>query len=313
MRAALLLGVCGVLAGCGGPGSEWVRADGKTTNALEALHGTGPKDVWAVGELGTIIHWNGTAWSVKEAGTSVDLHAVWAVDQANAWAVGEQGVVLKWNGATWSRVDVGSKESLISVWASAPSDVWVVEDSYPYGDGLLHFDGREWKRRVSNARSQPMRVWGTGPSDVWVTLQRDGELMHWTGASWRTETLEIGSYPTCEELGAWGAGDLLVLCDVAYKKRVALKGTGGWKLLPMDEDTLDASYAWNGIWAAGSELWAVGNYGRVHRFDGKAWTEELGEDLDLPDLNDVWGSSGADVWAVGDEGLVIRRASAASP
>ncbi|QRN97532.1 hypothetical protein JRI60_00095 [Archangium violaceum] len=312
MRAAFLLVVCGVLAGCGRPGAEWVRADGKTTSSLEALHGTGPQDIWAVGELGTVIHWNGTAWSVMDTGTKVDLHAVWAVDRANAWAVGEQGVVLRWNGASWSRVDVGSDDKLTGVWASGPSDVWVVEDSLSSG-GLLRFDGKTWTRRsVTGSSSTPVRVWGSGPNDVWVTLEYRDELMHWTGAGWTAERPDIGAHPWCEDLGAGGDGELLTLCKVVTEKRVVLKGPGGWKLLPMDEATLEASYYWAGIWGAGSELWAVGEYGRVHHFDGKEWTEELGEDLDVPDLKDVWGSSGADVWAVGDEGLVIRRTPAES-
>jgi hypothetical protein len=313
MRAACLLAVCCVLAGCGRPGSEWVRADSKTTSSLEALHGTGPDDIWAVGRLGTLLHWNGTSWSVMETGTNVNLHAVWAVSRTDAWAVGEQGLVLHWDGARWSRVNAGSNQRLTGVWASGPSDVWLAEGNIT-PRGPLHYDGRTWTRRtLPSAASAPMKVWGTGPGDVWVTLEYDDELMHWTGAGWSEERPEVGAYPRCEDLGAGGGGELLTLCKVASEKRVVRKGAGGWKLLPMDASTLEASYSWKGIWGPGDALWAVGEYGRVHHFDGKEWREELGEDLDTPNLNDVWGSSAADVWAVGDEGLVIRRTPAASP
>jgi hypothetical protein len=317
MRAvSVLLAACCVLAGCDSrPETEWVRADGKTTHALEALHGTGPDDVWAVGALGTIIHWDGTSWSVMDTGTSVDLHAVWAVGPKEAWAVGEQGLVLRWDGTRWSRVNVGTDKRLTSVWASGPADVWLAVSGSLFNAGPLHFDGTAWSQRVfpGSVTDAPGRVWGRGPNDVWVTLEYGEQLMHWTGSGWSAETPEVGSYPRCEELGAGGAGELLALCEVLLDKRVVLKGADGWKALPMDEHTLDASSDWNGVWSSGGSLWAVGNFGRVHRFDGKAWLEELGMDVTLPRLNDVWGSSEADVWAVGNSGLVVRRKPVASP
>jgi hypothetical protein len=50
--------------------------------------------VWAVGKAGTILHWNGSAWSTVPSPTSADLDAVFGADACDVWAVGDRGAVL---------------------------------------------------------------------------------------------------------------------------------------------------------------------------------------------------------------------------
>ena len=42
--------------------------NGGEINALYAVWGSGPDDIWAVGRGGAMARWNGTAWSVVAAG-----------------------------------------------------------------------------------------------------------------------------------------------------------------------------------------------------------------------------------------------------
>src|SRR5437868_5715302 len=69
-------GVGGGQGGTGGTGG--VRAPDSTWrwqhplpqgNHLLAAWANSPTDAWAVGEQGTIIHWNGTTWSGASSGT----------------------------------------------------------------------------------------------------------------------------------------------------------------------------------------------------------------------------------------------------
>ena len=64
---------------------------GRHLNATHALHG---KHVWAVGDNGIILNWNGSAWSLHESGTRNQLLGVWAVDEKTAWAVGALGTIV---------------------------------------------------------------------------------------------------------------------------------------------------------------------------------------------------------------------------
>ena len=62
-----------------------------------------PNDVWAVGDNGTIIHWDGATWKESVAAFQVnkkkpDLHGVWGSGPNDVWIVGD-GVALHHTGA----------------------------------------------------------------------------------------------------------------------------------------------------------------------------------------------------------------------
>ncbi len=308
---------CCVLMMACGRGTEWVRADSKTSQPLEAVHGSGPADVWAVGALGTAIHWDGKTWSAVESGTRADLNAVWVTGPGDAWAVGEQGVVLHWDGTRWTRVDVGTTWSLTSVWASGPGDVWIAPNTIG-SHGVLHYDGKTWSLSAfPSSASAPVRVWGSGPRDVWTTQEILGsELMHWTGERWSEVPVEAGSYPDCGDLWGTGPGELWALCDLTSNTRVVHRSADGWRVLPAEiPDDILQGYGWTALWASsGGKVWTVGRLGVVFHYDGRTWHEEEPEDLHGGlDLKDVWGASETDLWAVGQGGVVLRRTPPASP
>jgi hypothetical protein len=47
-----------------------------------------------VGFGGTILEWNGTAWTAQNSGTTNSLTGVWGADANNVWAVGGTGTIL---------------------------------------------------------------------------------------------------------------------------------------------------------------------------------------------------------------------------
>lgn len=87
--------------------------------------GTSAKDVWAVGDGGTILRWNGTARTHIASDEEANLTAVWANRSDDVWAVGAGGVVLRWNGRTWNAVSSGTSMDLLAVWGTGSGDVWI--------------------------------------------------------------------------------------------------------------------------------------------------------------------------------------------
>src|SRR5215831_18736214 len=68
-------------------------------NNLSAIWGSEASDVWAVGDSGTILHWDGSAWSSVSSGTTNALRAVWGSGASDVWAVGDFGTILHWDGS----------------------------------------------------------------------------------------------------------------------------------------------------------------------------------------------------------------------
>jgi hypothetical protein len=138
-------------------GTSWTVVDTPEIdgddNALYAVSGTGPSDVWAVGPIDggsppVVEHWDGTTWSImKAAGNpkrSYGLLGVVAIAPNDVWAVG-QSVLLSgsppypaaehWDGNRWSLTSmwapVSQMSGLVAVGASSSTDVWGVGYTIP--------------------------------------------------------------------------------------------------------------------------------------------------------------------------------------
>jgi hypothetical protein len=120
----------------------WKDVESQSGVALLGIWGSGPNDVWAVGESGTIRHFTGgPEWEIVSSSAGRTLRSVWGSGSNDVWAVGEAGAILHWDGAAWKSSVAAfpvnrTKPNLYGVWGSGPNDVWIV------GDGIaLHNTG----------------------------------------------------------------------------------------------------------------------------------------------------------------------------
>ena len=97
--------------------------------SITGLHGTGPKDVWAVGNVSSsksaVIHYDGSAWS-----TFADLPApakdVWAATAKDAWLILDYpGTIYRFDGATWNKSSTLGVSSVYALWGRSATDVWL--------------------------------------------------------------------------------------------------------------------------------------------------------------------------------------------
>jgi hypothetical protein len=135
--------------------------------------GSASTDVWAVGWSGTILHWDGSAWSPVSRGINADLRGVWGSASTDVWAVGWSGTILHWDGSAWSPVSRVTNDFLLGVWGSARTDVWAVGA----GGTILHWDGNAWSGSSSGTQSPLYAVWGSASTDVWA-VGDPGAILH---------------------------------------------------------------------------------------------------------------------------------------
>ena len=196
---------------------SWSSVESGATPPLWGVWGSSATDVWAVGDFGTIIHWNGIAWSASSSGVSEvfsaervgqqrrrrlggrgcgrDLALGWrhlvglyeCLHQGalppvgkraryDVWAVGENGTILHWDGTAWSASASGTTSALWGVWGSGPSDVYAVGDTTTGEATVLHWNGAAWSTVSTPADGYPNSVWGGGPDDVWIVGFSDPAL-----------------------------------------------------------------------------------------------------------------------------------------
>ncbi len=148
-----------------------------------AVAGVSPVDAWAVGTVGTIMHWDGSFWQSVASPTTASLTAVSMVSAFDGWAVGAQGVILHWNGVAWRQVDSPTTEYLTSVDMVSATDGWAVG-----GQGvILHWDGVAWNCVESPTTQYLTSVDMVSAVDGWA-VGVSGVIMHWDGVAWSLVT-----------------------------------------------------------------------------------------------------------------------------
>lgn len=287
-----------------------------TTANLWAVWGSSATSIWAVGDGGTIVHWDGTTWSLQPSGTSVTLYGVHGTGDRDVWAVGEAGTTLRWNGTAWSAVPCPVTPELQGVWAIAPDDVWATGNrdiDKPY-EQVLHWRGTGWTL-VSNDPSvywAPFLhgLWASGANDVYVgggDYQLGGNYLitHWDGTQWTQYRSSGNSY--VQSIHGSGPSDVWAVAEggiASQGSSWALHLTG--MVAPSSAQELMQQRA-KRVWAVDpTHVFIIGVGGLVLRGDGQSWTTLASGTT--ANLWGVWASSADDVWAVGDGGVVLHHA-----
>ena len=100
---------------------------GPTRTALHRAWGTSGRDVWAVGNAGTLMHFDGAQLVNERVTHEPDAARNLGASASDVWAVGHRGTIVHFNGTSWSLVDAPLRADLHAVVgtrrrASGPSE-----------------------------------------------------------------------------------------------------------------------------------------------------------------------------------------------
>ena len=264
-------------------------------NLLSAIWGSSGTDIYAVGAVGTIIHYDGATWTAQASGIHESLVGVWGSSANDVYAVGGgfyRPVILHYDGTEWQNQYVNGDE-LRGVWGSSANNIFVVGRQ----GTILHYDGTSWSAMPGAGWTDLNAVWGSSANDVYA-VGRSGTILHYDGATWTATT-----QGTQDWLYVWGTGPSNVYF-VNYNRTVIHYDGATWSASPE---------FWGypkGLWGTSSnDIFAVGVAvgdvtGAIWHTDGAAWTAVPGS---FPDtLIGVWGSSATNVYAVGSSGAILH-------
>jgi hypothetical protein len=181
-------------------GSNWRIVPSPDTpnfeNHLNAIDGTSPNDLWAVGHTQNgdysvreplILHWNGSAWSIVPSPTARDatLEGVVAIASDDVWAVGSMfsleqfwhvPFALHWDGQTWSSVTLPSPTPqggrLFGVTALGPTKVYAVGQAPNVPSLVMRWNGQSWATESTPKTGTVWDATAVGPGTVWAVGQR---------------------------------------------------------------------------------------------------------------------------------------------
>ena len=302
-------------------------------------------DVYAVGTEGTIVHYDGEAWSQMTSRVDMDvtLTAVWSDGRGRAFAVGENGKVVRYDGngdGDWELVNSGVEPSLLGIWGNGDGKLLATG----FDSTAIEYTGRGWFTARSGTSADLRSVWGTSQQNLFA-VGGEGEILHHgdeQDGSWR----RMATGTDLKFHGVWGndaghvfavgaVGTILVydgnseltwaaVPPIVSQDLKAIWGdSDGLLYVVGDQGTIlqyDETRTWKSmsssssadlyaVWGIDSKnVYAAGASGTLLHFDGDAegrWTPL--ESGVNQQLYDLWGSSEGDVFAVGDGGLILHH------
>ena len=302
----------------------------KTANGGDC-RGKAGDEIVAVGDNGTIIHYNGSAWSLlPQSASGENLRAVhaapgggfgaagwngtvlrrtasgeWAVGTTSPllfdaagfagqlYAVGEGGVVVRDAGTGWNPLPVPAKRPLFAV-TEDQGTLLAVGDA----GTIVRYDGTGWQDESYLARWLLRSIWiapGTGDGfivgDRGLILRRAGP-----GGRW------VEDLPPVERFlrHVWGLSPSRVYAVGDSGTVLTWSGGSSWKLVPTPTDSILRS-----VWGSGpQDLFAVGTGGTIVRYDGVRWYSMASPTT--KDLRSVWGKGPTEVYAAGEDGVLLQ-------
>ena len=285
----------------------WTSMPSPTTAALRAVWGTGPSDIYAVGDGPVTLHYNGNNWAAMTlpSGVTGALSDLWGSSLSDVWA-GGSAAVLRYNGAGWTKI--ASPTGSSGIWGSSASNVYIAsgQDAYRYnGTSFTSYSVH------SGGPVFMTDIWGSGATDVFILSQSVssggscGAAIHrFNGTAWPRafSTFSLGC-----AFALWGSGatNIFTVGTGSGKSdtHAVVNRYNGTAWAPMTTPT--SARTLRDAWGSGAtNVFAVGESGTILRYNGAAWSMSTSGTTQT--LLGVWGSGATNVFAVGQGGTILR-------
>lgn len=239
---------------------EWIRVDaGVTGSDLWAVFGFDGGDVFFAGANGTIVRYRDGAFAPMATPRTGTIFGLWGTGPEDVWAVGDGGaagaIVWHFDGASWSEptLPAGVSRTVFKVHGQGPDDVWM-----SCADGsVLHWNGAAIEREPTGG-TMPLFSIVTTPQSVVAAggFPGEGVLVERT-AQWASP---VPAVPVrWRGLAVDPAtGDGTGVYAVGERGFVARREAGMWNLV--DQQLTQGSFhaAWiddaGGLWAVGGDF-----------------------------------------------------------
>jgi hypothetical protein len=273
------------------PTASSKKATAAETVQIEALWGSAPNDVWAVGyayiNLGeaqqnraAIYHFDGNGWTRAPFDATGLLRHVWGTGANDVWAGGS--ILAHFDGTSWTQQPLGPP-GVESEVVSATSARWTRDR-----DGALwHEDGGVWSRvQFQQSDAVAGQVVDVGERSYATAGMR---VYEWDGAAFQDARVAISPGVELRSLASYG-GELLAIDPTAVNR---LRGEG-WE--PLSGSIPDTG-GLHELWADNRDSALAVSDRRLLVREGGSWrTAATNEDLVWQDLA---AKGRDDAWVVG--------------
>jgi len=275
-------------------GEGWTAADSPVETHLQGVQGAASDNIWAVGDGGVTLHYAGSEWEVVTSGVETDLYAVWTVDGHQAWAVGASGEILRWKSGVWEPETPITLNHLFAVTGTAEDDVFACGTT---GE-ILHFAGTEWEEIYVSSTSAHniLDCAAVSRGEVWAGMLDGTIRRQWVDTG---TTITVPSARAVYSVAAVSADEIYAM---GVSKLFKWDGENWSEIGPAGESRFAFMH---GLSVIDDAIWLAGWYGNVFRKPTVgAW--EMFPDRSTKVLYAMEAVSETEVWGIGTMGNLVR-------
>jgi hypothetical protein len=268
------------------------------STALFSVWGSGPNNVWFVGQFMHAAHWDGGQFTDEKIGPSdydYYLYKLWGTSSSDVWAVGNAGTILRFNGTQWENQNAGPDlGDLRGAWSPAPDQILIA------GPELYQWDaGVGAAPPLTSDDIDYWGMWGVASGQAWAV----GFDPNYTGViserapngSWSTPMLYSG-LKSFNAIHGTSADNVWVVGD---QNSVMHRTAAGWQAqsLPVSAPTFNFFSVWV---APEGDVYMTTDSPTVvrHELDG-GWSTFTPSGAEGIDLDGVYGFPNGDLWFSG--------------
>lgn len=230
-------------------GTGWTETSAGISDDLNAIDGVAEDEIWAVGELGSVVRYDGSTWTpVANPPTTGALLGVYVRTSTDVWVVGEEGSAARYDGSSWTNATVPAGGNLRGVYVPAQDEAWVAGGA---GE-VWRYDGSQWTAVDIGTTAALQGITGRSKNEIW-TWGTGGVIYRYDGADWTRMTAPevtriVDLYPL-DNGQAYAVGAEGVL--------MSLTEQGNWRR--ENSGTLNEL---NAVWGTPEgDVWALGEEG----------------------------------------------------
>lgn len=189
---------------------------------LWGLWGSGPEDVFAVGDAGLVLHWDGRCWTSEPSGTRLPLHAVCGSAAGTVFAVGWMGIICERRAGRWTVIQGGttdasgrryqscrSNQPLFGICLDASGAVWAVGDHGRVVRCDARHEGEQhWQEMDTGVTGHLRGILGLADGAL-MACGRNGLVIRRDGDAW--QPMQTGTGADLNRLWALAPDDIYAL------------------------------------------------------------------------------------------------------
>ncbi|MEI6125555.1 MAG: MopE-related protein [Pseudomonadota bacterium] len=284
--------------------AAWVQQTNSDINQLRTIWGVSSNRVFAIGDYGTILHYDGSTWSKMPSGIDQNIFGVWGASGSNVFAVADSGKIIHFDGSAWSSMTSPVSTRLRDAWGTSATDVFAVGEN----GVIIHYNGSAWSTMTSPTTLTLQGVWGSSSINVFAvggpsgSGSGNGIILKYDGVAW---SISLNASSVIRLHDAWGSSDNNIFA-VGESGSILHTTDGGGTWVPMvnpvkDDPTITLRDIWG---SSATDMFAAGDNGTILHYDGSLWSKVY-SNLNAV-LHGIGGDiSGRHIYAVGRSGILL--------